>query len=39
MIYIIQKIIVLLENKGSISQCFFKEYNRLLVFLKKLLFS
>ena len=37
MIYIIHKMLVLLKNhlnylKSSIFECFFKEYNRLLIF-------
>ena len=44
MIYIIHKILVLLKNhlsylKYSIFECFLKEYNRILFFLQKLLFS
>ena len=44
MIYIIHKILVLLKNhlnylKNSIVECFFKEYNRPLLFLKKNIFS
>ena len=43
MIYIIHKILVLLKNhlnylKNSIVECFFKEYNRPLLFLKKTFF-
>ena len=43
MIYIIDKILVLLKNnlnyfKDSILECVFKEYNRLLFFLKKINF-
>ena len=43
MIYIIYKILVLLKNhqnylKDNILECFFKKYNRLLVFLKKVVF-
>ena len=43
MIYIICKILVLLKNhqnylKDNILECFFKKYNRLLVFLKKVVF-
>ena len=43
MIYIIHKILVLLKNnlnyfKDSILECVFKEYNRLLFFLKKINF-
>ena len=39
MIYIIHKILVLIRNnlnclKNRIFECFFKEYNRLLIFLK-----
>ena len=44
MIYIIHKMLVLLKNnlnylKDNILECFFKEYNRLLIFYKKLFFS
>ena len=39
MIYIIHTILALLENhlnlKGSIFKCFFREYKRHLIFLKK----
>ena len=43
MIYIIHKMLVLLKNnlnylKDIIFKCFFKEYNRLLFFKKKLFF-
>ena len=43
MVYIIHKILVLLKNnlnylRNNILQCFFKKYNRLLFFLKKVLF-
>ena len=43
MIYIIHKMLVLLENhlnylKDNIFKCFFKKYNRLLFFRKILLF-
>ena len=43
MIYIIHKILVLIKSnlyhlKDSIFECFFKEYNKLLIALKKLLF-
>ena len=43
-IYIIHKMLVLIESnlnypKYSIFECFFKGYNRLLIFLKKLIFS
>ena len=42
-IYIIHKMLVLLKNhlnylKDNIFKCFFKKYNRLLFFLKKLFF-
>ena len=44
MIYKIHKILVLTKNnlnclKDSIFVCFFKEYNRLLFFVKKIFFS
>ena len=44
MIYIIHEMLVLLKNnlnylKDNILECFFKEYNRLLIFYKKLFFS
>ena len=43
MIYTIHKILALLKNylnylKDNIFECFFKKYNRLLFFLKKLIF-
>ena len=43
MIYIIHKILVLLKNhlnylKDNIFECFFKKYNRLLFFSKKIVF-
>ena len=43
MTYIIHKMLVLIKNnlnyfKDSIFECFFKEYNRLLIFVKKILF-
>ena len=43
MIYVIHKILVLTKNnlnylKDSIFVCFFKEYNRLLFFVKKNIF-
>ena len=43
MIYIIHKMLVLLKNhlnylKDNIFECFFKEYNMLLIFFKKLFF-
>ena len=43
MIYIIHKMLALLKNhlnflKDSIFECFFKEYHRLLIFLKTLIF-
>ena len=43
MIYIIHEMLVLLKNqlnylKDSIFECFFREYNRLLLFLKKIFF-
>ena len=43
MLYIIHKILVLLQNhlnylKDDIFECFFKKYNRLLIFFKKIIF-
>ena len=43
MIYIIHKMLVLVKNhlnyvKDSIFECFFKEYNKILLFLKKIFF-
>ena len=44
MIYTIHKILVLIKNhqnylKDNIFKCFFKEYNTLLIFYKKIIFS